>query len=560
MPSVPTYEAFQVPDRSLPDVRQQRDTSAGLFEGNARQVAQLGNALSDAGQGLGAVVREMQDRQNADMLFRAETALKTDYLDYEASARERRGQSAWGITKDTGAWFDKSIQKHLDGLENDAQKALFRQTAEKLRLQSLDQFRAYESAQRRASLDESAQASIVSSINLAAATAARAPKGVAGENGFVQSFDVAPQKADILKRVQALAQINGWSPEMRAAKEQEYLTNFHKQVIQSRLDTDPAGAKAYFDANKGEIAGAEHDTIGRALKVGGLKETAQGFADQVAATGMTEMDALKAAREKFSGEEEAAVVGEIKTRFAESSQARERAQRDASDQAWKIYSQTHRVGAIPASVLAQMDGKDVEALRTHARVVAEGHAVKTDPNTYLDLREMARDNPQAFKALDLRRYIGKLSTSDLQEFATLQGNVEKLKDAATLDAQLSSMHDQLNWGTGDADRQKKGAFDKAVADTINEEQKTRGKTLSYEERQKIIDRMAIEGEVLSGAWYTNDPNKRFYEVAGTPDAAKFAPKVSDADRQTIIERFKTKQKRTPSDAEVMQIYRNWKGL
>lgn len=557
MPSVPSYDSFQVQARPLPGVRQESNVSPGMLATGDDQI-RLGQGLQRAGAGLGELALKMQDRQNADMMFRAETALQTDFLEYKASASERRGQNAWNITKDTATWFDKKASEHEGNLENDAQRMLFRQQATKLRTQALGYFSAFETEQRRVSLGESAQASIVGATNLAASAAADAPRGAPTEGGFVQAFDVSAHKADIIKRVQALSAMNGWSPELRAAKESEHLTNFHKQIIQARLDADPAGAKAYFEANKGEIAGSQHDLITKALKVGGIKETAQSFADQAEATGLDETDALKAAREKYSGEEEAAVVQELKVRFGERSRIREQGQKDASDAAWQAFSKRGRLSDIPAATLAAMDGRDLETLRTHARVVSEGHAVKTDPNTYLDLREMARENPQAFRQLDLRRYIGKLSGGDIQEFSKLQGSVEKIKDAATLDAQLGNTHDQLGWGAGD--REKKGAFDKKVADFINDEQQRRGKALDYTERQRIIDRMAISGEVLSGSVFLPDPNKKYYEVAGTPDAAKFAPEISDADRASIVERYQKKKGRKPSNAEVLQTYKTWKGL
>lgn len=558
MPTVPVYNSFQVQERPVSGVRQESNLSTATLSGGADNLARIADAGGRVSQAVVGAQLAIQDRQNVDMLFRAETALQADYTEYKASAAERRGQNAWGITKDTGAWFDKVIEKHVGNLENDAQKALFKQQATKLRTQGVDHFSGYEVGQRRASLEEAAQASIVGSINNAAAVAAEAARGAPGEAGFVQAFDVSGQKADIIKRVAVQAQVNGWGAELRAAKEGEALTNFHKQVLQARVDKDPTGAKAYFEANKGEINGADHDTLGKALAIGGLKETAQTFADQVEANKLGELDAIKLARAKFSGDEEAATVAEIKTRFGEQSQARERSQKDASDAAWKTFSQTGRLGSIPAATLAAMDGKDIEALRNHARVLSEGRAVKTDPGTYLDLRDMMRDNPQGFAKLDLRRYIGKLSTGELHEFAKLQGNTEKLKDAATLDGQLSNIHDQLGWSA--SDREKKGKLDIAVANAVNEEQKQRGKTLDYTERQKIIDRLVIEGEVLTGSLYKPDPNKSYYEVAGTPDAAKFAPKIPDADRSAIVERYKKKRERPPTEDEIVQTYKIWKGL
>ena len=327
-------------------------------------------------------------------------------------------------------------------------------------------------------------------------------------------------------------------------------------MIQAIVDKNPGQARAYFEANKAEIAGSEHDGIGKFLKTGALKEVSQTFADGVMASGMSEAEALTEARKKYSGEEEDAVVGEIKTRFAETQGARERAQRDASDTAWGIYARTGRVNAIPAAVLASLDGRDLAALKDHARIRAEGRAVKTDFGTYYDLRQMAVEDPEGFRKVDLRRYTGKLSSGDLQEFAKLQtGKPKEVKDAATLTQQLSSTYDALGWGA--SKREQKGAFDRAVTDAINAEQTQRGKELTYTERQAIIDRMAIEGDV-NGMWPGG--GRRYYEVQGRPEAEKFTPEIPDTERQQIVDRFTKRKGRAPSKDELNQIYKQWKGL
>lgn len=568
MPSVPVYDSPQVETRALPGVRQSSVASPSLFGAAAEQQVATGRAMMQAGEQVSAIAVKIQERENADMLFRAETALKDGYLKHEASIRERKGQNAWGATAETEQWFAEQEKQHTETLGNDVQRNLFRQQITRMRQSAMGSISAYESGERQRSLEESAQASIVGSINQAAAVAAEGLAGVAPPTTTADGGTVVPGaptaagnpiagiKSDILKRVQVIANLNGWSPERRDAEEAKHLTNLHKQVIQSLVDKDPARAREYFDANKAEINGTEHDVIGKVLKVGGQKVLAQTFADEVDASGMSEAEAVAAARKKYSGEDEEAVVSEVKIRFAETQGARERAQRDASDTAWGVYARTGRVSAIPANVLASLDGRDLAALKDHARIRAEGRAVKTDFGTYYDLRQMAVNDPESFRKVDLRRYTSKLSGGDLQEFAKLQtGKPTEVKDAATLVQQLSTTYDTLGWGS--SQREQKGAFDRAVTDAINAEQKTRGKALSYDERQAIIDRMAIEGDV-NGGWPGG--GRRFYEVQGKPEAAKFAPEIPAGEKQQLVDRFTKRKGRAPSKDEINQIYKQWKGL
>lgn len=582
MPTVPRLDAPTVAPTGLPGFRQSSVASPSLFSAGADQQVAAGKGLMQAGAALNDMEVKLQERENADMLFRAESTLKDDYLKHEAAIRQRRGQNAWGVTAETDQWFADQEKAHSEALGNDVQRKLFSQQVAKLRQSAMGTMSAYETSERNRSLEESAQASIVGSINMAAANA---PEWYSGKNSPTRAVDgaaaevtmgadgvavnapmqaVAPRdpmagiKSDILKRVQVMSDLNGWSPERKQAEEAKHLTNLHKQVIQSLVDANPTAAREYFETNKAEINGSEYDGINKYLKVGGLKKTAQEAADAVTALGMTEQEALAHARQNYEGDEEEAVVSEIKTRFAESTMARERTQRDASDQAWGIYARTGRLNAIPASVLAQMDGRDLTALKDHARVKAEGRAVKTDFNTYYELSQMAAKEPEAFRSVDLRRYTNKLAEGDLESFARLQAsssNPDKVKEAATLTQQLSNTHDMLGWRA--SDREKMGAFDKSVTDAIQAEQTRRGKELTYEERQAVIDRMAIEGDV-NGAWFGG--KRRLFEVQGTPEAAKFVPEIPPAERDQLVKRFTERRGRAPTKDEILQTYKAWKGL
>lgn len=547
IPEMPTYDNFAVQAKPLgADVRQQRDTSPGLFEGNARQVGQLGNALNNVGQGVGEIVGQMQDQDNVAKVQAASAAYGEKLFEFTNEAKNSRvGVAAEGVTKDFEQWHDQTVTEIANGLGNDAQRRAFQVQAMKSRAMSRVDFGDFELTQKRKTQKATFDATLETERNLGA---------IAPTEGMALI-----RKENIVNNIHAFAAVQQLPDVARQAIVDEQLAGFHAARVGQLVDKDYASAAAYYEANKGEIVDPKTRlAIEGTLKAGGLKKLAQGFADQVQALNVSESDALKVARQKYSGEEEDAVVGEIKVRFSEQTQARERAQRDASDQAWKTFSQRGRLSDIPAPTLAAMDGKDVEALKAHARALAEGRQAKTDPGTYYDLRKLAASDPASFQSLDLRRYLDRLSPGDFKDFAKLQADGKGIKDAATLDAQLSNMHDQLGWGSND--REKKGTFDRAVTNAINEEQATRGKALNYEERQKIIDRMTVEGEVLSGHWYKADPNKRFYEVAGTPEQAKFAPTIPAGDRKTIVDRFKAKKGRNPTEAEIAQTFRTWRGL
>lgn len=577
MPRVPTYDSPQVNDAPLPGFRQSSVASPALFGAAAEQTQRLGQGLTSAGGVASNIATQMQEKENADMIFRAETSLKDNYLKFEQDAYTRKGVNANGVTADAEKFFTDQSQQHSELLQNDAQRKLFNVSLTKLRHSSMGKFAKYEAQQQDVALDSSTQSTIVGTINQAAADASNGtivPSGKSSEAGADVTLDengnkvvgapnvtvgndpVAGYTRDIKNRVSVLAALRGMAKPEQEQVEAKYISDMHQQVIQNMVDKNYDGAKQYYTDHKDEVLGTQRDAVEKTLKIGGLRGTAQSFADQATGGGLSESQALAQARAKYSGEEEAAVVDEVKSRYGEVTQLREKGQKDMADQAWHTYAQTGNTSAIPSATIAAMDGRDVETLRKHAADKAAGVDVKTNPGVYYDLRQLAAAEPNTFKSIDMRRYVNSLSPSDFQEFVKLQTNPEKHADAATLTQQLSDTHEIMKWGAGNKD--KMGAFDKAATDAIQVEQDRLGKPLDYKQRQGIIDKMLIQGKVPGSGWFSD--SKTFYEVSGKSGAGTFEPKPDQESKQQIVDRYKAKNGREPSPDEVNQIYKKWKGF
>ena len=549
MPRVPTYDTPTVNEQALPSARVTSNASPTLLGGEAaRGLADASTGAQSLGADLTAIQTHIQERENADLLFRAESQLKGDLVGFNEEIRSRKGVNAWDATKDATKWWDTAATKYSEGLTNPAQRAAFAKTIAGLRVQSLSTISAHEGAERQRSIEESAQASIVGSIN-AAASNYQAPEAIP------TAID------DITRRTAVVSALNGWTPERRDLETTKNLTQLHKQVIQNMVQTSPEEAMAYYTTHKEQIAGAERDDVEKLIKGAKFTTAAQQFGDDVIASGMSESEAITAARAKFAGEEESQVVLEVKTRFQERSAAREAGQRDAADAAYRIYAQTGRVSAIPRSTWDALDGRVQISLKHEAEAKATGKATKTDPDTYYTLRQMAANDPKAFAGLDLRGYFSKLDEGDREKFINLQNDVKKpagVKDVATVNEQLSNAHEMLGWRASDA--QKKGSFDKAVLEELDKATADKGRALDFKERQAVIDRFMVEGKVDGAGFLGFGGGRRFYEVAGRSDAAKFKPTIPDADRKEIVARMKARGIVAPTDDQVMSTYRAWKGL
>lgn len=527
MPTVPKYQQ-QTELRGLPNVQQQSIVSPELLGAGARQTQETGNALLRAGSGLGKVAAVMQQREDADMVFQAEASFRESLIGFEQEAMTRTGNKAWGITKDVNKWFQDSGAKFAEGLTNDRQRTIFNQTVERMRLQGLESFSKFESQQRVRSLEQSTNATLETLVNSAATTAqmmnseefSSAGTTVVGPDGKPVPGPLSAlqsMKQDGLRRIEFYAADTGQDSSVTDLKKQLYTSKFHKQVIQARIDADPSSAKAYYEANKEEIAGAERLNLEELVRTGEMKVKAQSFADTALNDGLTEVDAIRSARESFQGKDEDFVVTEIKTRFSELNQAREGDQRQAADEAYDIFSRTGRLSSIPAEVLNRMDGKTRLAMRKEAQSLAEGRAIKTDDSVYYSLYQEAVNNPNAFAKRDLRQVFDKLSPSDRQEMIKLQGKVQQpdeLKDLRTYDQQLTLRYRDLGWDNKDV--KQKAQFERSANDAIVAEQLAKGKKLTFDEREKVLDRLLIQG---ADGWVSR--GRRFFEVQGTEEEASF---------------------------------------
>lgn len=536
MPQVPTYDGPQVSATS--------DPSGALPGGNAgEQWVQAGAALQQAGADQNSVALDQQHMANADTVLKTETSFKNDYLAFQQSIQNRKGQNAWGVTQDVHDWFDKAAPKYSDALENDAQRRAFAATFDSVRTQGLETTGKFEADQRTASVNESGKDSIQASINLAAA-----------DHNNPATIDGA--KSDITKRIQLLGVLNGWSPEVQTAQMTNALTDLHKQVIQALVDENPDHAKAYYDANKNEIAGQDRDVIDKVIREGTIRQIGQQATDQIMTQGLNETAALAEARSKYTGQQQDEVVRRVQERYAEADAIRERDQKTAGDAAWNAFSKGGSITAVPTTTLAGMDGKDRIALQKEAQAQATGKNVDTDWTTYYGLRAMASQDPTKFSSTDMRLYYDKLGPDQRKELIDIQDQVKKggSNDVQSLNEQLAQTHEIMKWGNSDAD--KKGAFDSAVTRELAVQQGTIGRKLTYDERQKVIDRMSIQGNYPGGPWFHT---AHFSDVAGTENADKFQPKIPDDEAAKIKAALQRRNMPVTDDA-VMRLYKLKNGL
>jgi hypothetical protein len=548
MPVVPTYDNLTQRLQPANNVQQSSIASPELFAG----MTQAGN-LNKLAQGLNNVAVIEDKRQNeldTATALDAESKTREAYLQFQSEARSRRGLAADGLTKDTEKWWETTARQYTEKMTPNQQR-LYVERLRGVRLSTLDSMSQYQDGQVRAAKQEGALASIDSSIKLSLDDPSNA--GLA---------------TDALRNIQVtvsrLAAENGDAPEKAQLDMLKYTSQYHSGMLQNMMDGNPEQARAYMNKFGAQMLPAARGQFVKSLEIAERNVKVLGEVSVAMGAAQSETEALSMVREKFATDADGMklAVQEVKSRFKEQEEATQQSQKQAFDRAWTIAVEQGKgrrgVDAQTLSMLTpqQRDSIDDEMYQRTERVRvaqdrAESKREKQDNvaawDNYYSIRQQARDNPQAFKNRDLREDFRNIPKEKREELIDLQGKKpEEIKDVTTLDGQIS-----LTVGALGIEKTDKYKFESVIRDAVLTEQKKQGKPLGEEARQKIIDRMVIEGEVPGGAWYKDDKEGRAYEFYGKPEAGKFVP--SD---DAIKQRFEKNKGRAPTSEELKAIKAN----
>lgn len=544
MPTVPTYDNLTQRLQAVPNAQQSSIASPELFA----SMTQAKN-LTGAGQGLANVAQVANDLDAATAL-NAEVATREAYMQFQSEARSRKGLSADGLTKDAEKWWETTARQHTEKM-NPNQQRLYIERLRGVRLSTLDSLAQYQDGQVRAAKQEGALASIESSIKLAIDDPTN--QGLAAE-----------ALRNIQVNVSKLGAENGDAPEKTQLDMLKYTSQYHSGVLQTMIDGNPQVARDYINKYGAQMLPAARGQFTKNLEVAERNVKVLGEVSSAMNEAKNENEALSIVREKFKTDADGMklAVQEVKTRYQERENAVAEAQKQAFDRAWVLAIDQGKgrkgVDAQTWTMLTpqQRNSIDDEVYQRTERVrVAQDRAeAKQDKKNndaawenYYQIRQQARDNPEAFRNRDLREVFNAIPKEKREELIDLQAKKpEELKDVTSLDGQISLTVGAL--GIKDAEKYK---FESIVRDAVMAAQKKQGKPLGEEARQKIIDRMVIEGEVPGGAWYKNDKEGLAYEFYGTPEAKKFIP--SD---DSIKARFEKNKGRAPTTEELKAIKEN----
>lgn len=307
---------------------------------------------------------------------------------------------------------------------------------------------------------------------------------------------------------------------------QEEREKLAEAYYRGKLEADPAGTLAELRAADGPAAllstGTRH----------GLTNAAQGAvrqaereaeADQETARRRSAIEAgdliydptrslgdmLDEARKVEDPELRALTVGQVQRRYSEAKAAEADRQQRASDAAWKLIDGGGRLEDLPAPVLADLDRRDKAAIQAFTAAREKSEPIRTDWPTY---GKLMNATAAQLMATDLNKFRAVLADSEFRQLVERQAGFrkgtepDKPGEPGTLTQQISSAADAAKL---DPDKGQVGQFQAVVRAEVDQQQRALGRALTYDERQKIVDRLTLTVTTARYKWWPNTERRAF---------------------------------------------------
>lgn len=495
-------------------------------------------SLARAASAVEQVIDRRAEREAQTEAWQAQDAINREFANWNAEARRaRRGANAKGYADEVQTWWRKAADDHGAKMS-----PLAKQIAN--RALSAASLGAYQSAlgfeEGEVEIGARSARQGAQSANVNAAVAAGPDKGAAILQAEVEE-------------TRAFAASRGLNADAEVLR----LTSVaYGNMIASLVDANPAKAREVFSKFKDQIDATRHDEIDKLILKGEDGRFASDFALQHAALPYEEQ--LAKVGELPTGDRRRLTLQAVNEQQGQVVAAQQQRERRAHDTAWQLVGQGQRV---PEAVLRQMDGRGRVELQDYLaarakRMASGGGPVKTDPKLHATLWDAYVRNPQAFANTPLAPLAESLSKDDLEQVARAQAGLlappKPGKDEVSFTQKIEGTLDSLGLTDPKRDKQARGRF----ALMARREWESREK-VSPQEEDAILARLSTQGEVLSGAWYRNDPDKRFFELEPA-EREKFGPAPDD--RKLIVAQLRKESGRNPTEAEILARFRLAKGF
>lgn len=442
------------------------------------QVQQLGKVADPYVANTGATelfkavgdIYETQQKQT-DQVSMVEAQKKLD--EWEAvnlfgpqnGALARQGKDTANLTKTYTELFDKDFTTYRETLQNARQKQMFDEMAVSRRGTIQRQLAGYEREQMESYADAISGATAESGVNRAA---------LYFNTPDIRESSINSAKAAILSR----ARVKGLPDEAVKGDIQKVESKARLGALLRYADNQPKEALDFF--NEYAASFTAEDLL-QAQRVLAPVQRMTKANDIFAKVYSPEKSELEMAKEIDEETDDLNVAQEAKKNVSDqiklTRESKEAGWTAANDDAWRYVMAGQ---SVPPSVEGKMNPKDVVEMRKN----------NPDPNVYNELRGKVITGQD----VNLGEYRWKLGEKGYADLLELQQNPEKNVTAKTVDEMIKSASPYII-GTDKAaipkNAQKLDEFRRFATKQVTTEQQVKGRPLTEDEKQKIMDRMLV---------------------------------------------------------------------
>lgn len=515
MARVPTYGGPQVESTALrPAYQSAPDVSSGAQQ-LARGIGQVGQEID-----------QIQQRDAQDEAFKLEANLRNEWQVTRAKLRDQyKGDNVAQYLTESDAWWKDAEQRYGQSASPMARRLADRSLST-LRVQANADTLGYVEGERKTTR----RVNFETSQNAKARDFANA---VTPENAIAQGRTAAAEINDAAIRYAAG---EGLSSDVGQALAQSQLDKFHASVALSLADRNAVAAKDYLKEFGGalplEVRNRVNDGVTRAFN----EQEGKRMADANAALPYAEQ--LKKGADIQDPMLRQSYDMHVQQNFGRVKAAKQEVEQKAADTAWSMYVDKNK--KVPTALREAMGETNLQQLIRFEQERARHWAteglkpIKTDPATHRDLWAMMGDDPEKFKAENLRQYGMKLSDQDYEQLTTLQQNMKNgkgQKDMVSFNNKVNAVIEQNQW-VGAAHADKRGAFRRAAQMDWERLTQNGAKQLTPAGEDDLLDGLVKDIVIKPGTWwnttgpaYTAPKNVRIANENGIPavkDDAEYA--------------------------------------
>jgi hypothetical protein len=434
-------------------------------------------------------------------------------FDPQSGAMTKKGQDAATVTSDYGAQFAKAADQLQANLSNDDQRAMFARVRQKVEGElnlTLEKHTFQETERYNKEVVDSSLKTTQDDATL----------------NYYQPGKIDQSVQTVRGLAAKQAQSEGITdPSLVEERQKQAQSKVYAGVLERMMSTDDPGARGFYAAIQGQMTADDRASIDKTLKSSTIAMESQTKADAIMREHQDLPSALGAAREMEPGDLRTKTIQAIKDRHADDETAKRDFDRTRFDQASDIVEQSKGQTMPPVTLLGGMSSDLRAKLEDRARQLRAGVTADQAGPKYIALMNMAANEPQKFKALNLNEVRGQVTPAELTHFVGMQTDLQSGKSNQALTVHRSAQ--TIAAQTADAiglkgDPEARKVFTDQFIARVNQRQELNGgKPLSDEQMTSEADRMVMPA--VKG--FFGGVSKRRYQLS--PDDLKAAPALTD---------------------------------